>query len=438
MGTDPATAGVAIDAILSRFVKYHPDRIDLSLDRMQRLLSDLGNPQDGLPPVIHIAGTNGKGSTAAFLTSAMAQAGKRVSAYTSPHLVRFAERYRIAGDLLSDEVLLALLEEVEQSNAGKPITEFEITTAAAFLAMARTPADLVVLETGLGGQFDATNVVKRPAATIITPVGFDHMAFLGNTLAAIAGEKAAIQKPQTPSIVATQQPEAEAVISDRAARIGAPLYRCGVEWMATPAPDGGGRYERAESAWELPPPGLPGRHQFDNAALAAACLEICDFPGVTPEAVGAGIANTSWPGRLQRLTTGSLVDRLPPDIELWLDVAHNPLGAEALARTFQAMNAVDPKPLHLVFTLLDDKDAGGFLAPFAGVAASASAIALPDGTRSRSAEDLACDARTAGLAARPMAAVADALARIGAEPGPVRALVTGSHLLVGAVLQENG
>ncbi len=438
MRTDPATADAAIDAILSRFVKYHPDRIDLSLDRMRRLLSDLDNPQDGLPPVIHIAGTNGKGSTAAFLTSALTQAGKRVSAYTSPHLVRFAERYRIAGDLLSDESLLALFEEVERSNAGNPITEFEITTAAAFLAMARAPADLVVLETGLGGRFDATNVVAHPAATVITPVGFDHMAFLGDTLAAITGEKAAIQKSGTPSIVATQQPDAEAVISDYAAGVGAPLYRCGIEWSATPALDGGGRYERAGTVWNLPPPGLPGRHQFDNAALAAACLEICDLAGVTSEAVGTGIANTSWPGRLQRLTAGSLVDRLPPDGELWLDAAHNPLGAEALARAFQEMNTADPKSLHLIFTLLDDKDTEGFLAPFAGVATSASAIGLPDTPRSRQAEALARAARAAGLAARPMAAVADALAQVGTEPGPVRVLVTGSHLLVGAMLRENG
>ena len=437
MGTSVTDADEsAIAAILARFVRYHPDRIDLSLDRMHRLLSDLENPQNTLPPVIHIAGTNGKGSTTAFLDAVLTASGLRVSAYTSPHLVRFAERYRIAGEIITDAVLRALFEEIDAHNAGKPITEYEITTAAAFHAMARAPADIVILETGLGGRFDATNVVAKPVATVITPVGYDHMGFLGNTLAEIAGEKAAIQKPDVPSFVAPQAPEAATVISSFAADIGAPLYRAGHEWQFTTAADGGGRYTRGQTSWHLPEPGLPGRHQLDNAALATACLDVCGFPGVTPETVQSGIAGARWPGRMQRLTSGTLVELLSADSELWLDAAHNPMGAAALARAFGDLETRDSRPLHLVVAMLDDKDIAGFLAPFSSSATSVTAVPL-DAPRAQPVPKMVTDAERSGLSAHPAKSIAAALSQIAQSFTPGRVLITGSHLLVGAALRAN-
>lgn len=438
MGTSPPDAdATAIANILARFVRYHPDRIDLSLDRMRRLLSDLDNPQDGLPPVINVAGTNGKGSTTAFLDAILTAAGLRVSAYTSPHLMRFAERYKVAGKIMTDGDLRALLEEIDDRNAGKPITEFEITTAAAFLAMARTPADIVLLETGLGGRFDATNVVPAPAATIITPVGYDHMGFLGDTLAEIAGEKAAIQKPGVPSIVGPQDPDAAAVIATFAEDIGASLYRAGHEWHLAATPDGGGHYARGETIWDLPRPGLPGRHQLGNAALATACLDICGLPGITLDAIHTGLARVRWPGRMQRLTSGPLPALLPAGAELWLDAAHNPMGAAALADAFNDLQAQAERPLHLVFAMLDDKDIAGFLAPFAARATSATAVPLNEEPRAMPVSKMVAAAEIAGLAAHSAGTVADALTQIAQDPKPVRVLVTGSHLLVGATLRAN-
>jgi dihydrofolate synthase/folylpolyglutamate synthase len=426
-----------IDAILARFERYHPDRIDLSLDRMYRLLADLGNPQDRLPPVIHIAGTNGKGSVAAFLAAALEVAGKTVSVYTSPHLMRFAERYHVAGAPLSDTALLALFEEVEALNSDKPATEFEITTAAAFLAMSRAPADVVILETGLGGRFDATNVVARPAATVITRIGLDHMNFLGPDIASIAGEKAAIQKKATPSILAPQLPGAAEVVTAAARNVGAPLFRAGHEWNITPTEDGGATYRRGDTIWPLPPPGLPGRHQVDNAVTAAACLEICDFPGVHRDAVAIGIRNVTWPGRMEWLQRGALADCLPQGSELWLDAAHNPQGAEALADAFRALNQRDPRPLHLIFAVLADKDIAGFLSPFRGLAETATAVPIAGEERASPVDDLVAQARSAGLDARGANSVIAAVTATANPDGPARVLIAGSHLLIGAAMAAN-
>jgi len=426
-----------IDAILARFVRYHPDRIDLSLDRMHRLLADLGNPQDRLPPVIHIAGTNGKGSVAAFLAAALEVAGKIVSVYTSPHLMRFAERYHVAGASLSDAALLALFEEIETLNNGKPATEFEITTAAAFLAMSRAPADFVILETGLGGRFDATNVVARPAATVITRIGLDHMNFLGPDIASIAGEKAAIQKKGTPSILAPQLPGVVEVVTAAAQDIGAPLFRAGHEWDMTPTGDGGANYRRGDTVWPLPPPGLPGRHQIDNAATAAACLEICGFPGVQRDAVAIGIRNVTWPGRMEWLQRGALADCLPQGWELWLDAAHNPQGAEALADAFRALNQRDPRPLHLIFAVLADKDISGFLAPFRGLVETATAVPIANEDRASPVNELVNLARAAGLDARGADSVTAAITAATNPNGPARVLIAGSHLLIGAAMAAN-
>ncbi len=428
----------AIETLLARFIRYHPDRIDLSLDRMYRLLADLGNPHEALPPVIHVAGTNSKGSTTAFLAAALAASGLSVSAYTSPHLVRFAERYQMAGEIIADADLLALFEEIDARNAGQPITEFEITTAAAFLAMARAQTDILLLETGLGGRYDATNVVVRPAAVIITPIGFDHMDVLGSTLSAIAGEKAAIQKPGVPTIVATQPTDAANVIADAADAIGAPLHRRGVEWDLTATPEGGGRYSRGETEWSLPRPRLPGRHQLENAALAAACLDVCGFDGVTPETVATGIGHTHWPGRMQQLTRGALVEALPAGSELWLDSAHNPMAAEALADTLDELQRANHRPLHLVLAMRDDKDVGGFLAPLMRHITGLIAVPLPGDDGTRSTSDPVITLSNLGRHARTATSVADALSQIAARSAPVRVLVTGSHLLVGAALRANG
>ncbi len=436
--TPKGSAEDEIRRILDRFTTYHPERIDLSLDRMFRLLSDLGNPHEALPPVIHIAGTNGKGSVAAYIAAGLEVGGKTVSVYTSPHLVRFAERYHIAGETLSDDVLINLFDEIERINAGKPITEFEMTTAAAFVAIARTPADVAILETGLGGRFDATNVVAHPAATVITRIGFDHMAFLGNTLTAIAGEKAAIQKKDTPSIVGPQDREAMETITRAAHEIGVPLYRAGEEWHIVPGQGGNADYRRGELVWPLPPPGLTGRHQLDNAATAVACLEVCDFPGMTRDAISIGIRNVTWPGRMEWVQRGPLPGLLPKGWELWLDAAHNPMGAQAIADTFQSLGERDPRPLHLVFSVLADKDLPGFLTPFAGLAASVTAVPLDSEARARPVAEMVAAAQAAGLDAHAATGIPEALSAIAArQPEPSRVLIAGSHVLLADAMNAN-
>src|SRR5947208_1337665 len=310
------------DELLAELKALHPRRMDLSLGRIERLLAALGNPQDRLPPVIHIAGTNGKGSTVATLRACLEAAVYRVHVYTSPHLVRFHERIRLAGQLIKEDSLLALLEECERANAGAPITFFEITTAAAFLAFARVPADIVLLETGLGGRLDTTNVVRHPAVAAITPVSLDHQAFLGDTVAAIAGEKAGILKPGVPAVIGPQPDDAAGVIEARAAAIGAPLYRWQKEWRCDPQPPpaaGGMRYEGGRWRLDLPLPALAGLHQTANAGTAIACLEQLSGFSLPASAISDGLRHIDWPARLQRLTRGPLVAMLPAGSELWLD-----------------------------------------------------------------------------------------------------------------------
>ncbi|MBT5570239.1 MAG: bifunctional folylpolyglutamate synthase/dihydrofolate synthase [Alphaproteobacteria bacterium] len=432
--SSPDTAQ-AINTLLARFVRYHPDRIELSLDRMCRLLSDLGDPHTKLPPVIHIAGTNGKGSTAAFLRTALEASGKTVSAYTSPHLIRFAERYRIAGAVLADSELLALFEEIEERNAGQSITEFEITTAAAFLAISRAEADIAILEVGLGGRCDATNVVERPLATIITRVAMDHMNFLGDTLRDIAGEKAAIQKPDVPSIIGPQDKAAMDMIAAAATSTGAPLYRAGFEWSITPDNQGnGGTYHRGERDMSLPPPALPGRHQLDNAATAAACLDICGLSGVTDETIAAGLREARWPGRLEKITQGPFASQLPESWQLWCDAAHNPSGAAAAAAMFRELATANPRHLHLVLAMQNDKNCEGFLAPFQGLATSVTTIPLPDEPRMHAASKLAEIAQTSGFSSAHRESLPAALRSIVSNHSPGHILITGSHLLVGLAL----
>lgn len=428
----------AIDSILARFIRYHPDRIDLSLDRMYRLLSDLGDPHTHLPPVIHIAGTNGKGSTAAFLRAALEASGKTVSAYTSPHLIRFAERYRIAGAMLEEPALLALFEEIEERNAGQAITEFEFTTAAAFLAMSRADADIAILEVGLGGRFDATNVVDRPLATVITRIAMDHMNFLGDTLSEIAGEKAAIQKPGIPSIVGPQEDAAMNVITAAATAAGAPLYRAGYEWSIAPSDkDNSGVYHRGDRDIALPAPALPGRHQLDNAATAAACLEICNLSDMTDSAITTGLRDARWPGRLEMITQSNLVALLPQGWQIWCDAAHNPSSAAAAAAMFRTLATTDPRPLHLVIAMQNDKDCEGFLEAFRGLVASVTTVPVPGESRMHTASGLADIVKSAGFTFRSDKSLSDALRSVVSNPAPGHILITGSHLLVGAALSSN-
>jgi dihydrofolate synthase/folylpolyglutamate synthase len=434
-GAAAATLGggfLSSDRILERLSGLHPRLIDLALDRIERLLASLGNPERRLPPVIHVAGTNGKGSTVATLRACLEAAGYRVHVYTSPHLVHFNERIRLAGALIEDEQLSSLLEECERANAGTPITLFEIVTAAAFLAFSRTPADATLLEVGLGGRFDATNVVPYPAATILTPISLDHQRFLGKSVASIAFEKAGILKPQALSVVGPQPREAAEVIAARARAIGAPLYRHGQDWRAEPAASGM-RYEGTGWRLELPAPSLLGRHQIDNAGAAIACLERLDSFRVDAAALARGLSAIEWPARLQRLTRGPLVAMLGAACELWLDGGHNQAGGEVLAQQAAAWR---DRPLHLVFGMLNTHDARDFLAPLASHAADVGAVAIPGETNSLSAEEAAAAARAVGLGAAAYPSVAAAVAAV--RPGPSRILICGSLYLAGKVLAENG
>jgi dihydrofolate synthase / folylpolyglutamate synthase len=422
------------DIVLARLTRLHPKLIDLSLGRIEGLLASLGNPQDRLPPVIHIAGTNGKGSTLATLRACLEAGGWRVHAYISPHLVRFHERIRLVGRLIDEDRLVELLEECERANQGAPITYFEITTAAALLAFSRVPADFVLLETGLGGRLDATNVIRRPAATAITPISLDHQAFLGDTIAAIAGEKAGILKPGSPAIIGPQTAEAAAVFDARAGELGAPLFRYGREWRCA-AKNGGMRYEGAHWRFDLPLPSLPGAHQIGNAGIAIACLEQLAGLALGRGAIASGLRHIEWPARMQRLAHGPLVEMLPPGWELWLDGGHNPGAGEVLAAV--AANWHD-RPLYLIVGMLNTKDAAGFLAPLAAHAQALWAVTIPGEQNPLPADKIAVAAGSVGLAARQSPSVAAALAAIITEAAPARVLICGSLHLAGTVLTENG
>ncbi|WP_370155637.1 folylpolyglutamate synthase/dihydrofolate synthase family protein [Ferrovibrio sp.] len=432
------------DAILQRLTALHPKAIDLSLDRIRRLLADLGDPHLALAPVFHVAGSKGKGSTTAFLRAMAEAAGYRVHTYISPHLVSFNERIRLAGRLIDDERLVALLERCERVNGGRPITFFEITTAAAFLAFAEVPADLVLLETGLGGIADTTNVIPQPRLTAITPVGIDHVGFLGDTVAKIAVSKAGIIKPGVPCIVGPQPADAMAVIAARAAACDAPLFRHGAEWMVeTAAADGGLLWRDADgAALRLPAPALPGAHQAINAGTAIACARHLAGFAIPEAAIAAGLRGVDWPARMQRLTRGPLVDALPKDAEIWLDGAHNAMAGEALAATLAAL---PPRPTWLIAGVLNTKDATGLLRPLAPLVRGASCIAIPGEANSLAAEDLAAAAQAAGIAARPAAGLLPAADMIRAEAAAaaparqtVRIVITGSLYLAGRVLSDNG
>ena len=432
------------DVILERLMALHPKLIDLSLHRVETLLERFGNPERRTPSVIHIAGTNGKGSTLAFLRAILEASGLAVHAYTSPHLSRFHERIRLAGELISEPDLAALLAECERLNDGAPITFFEITTVAALLAFARTPADVLLLETGLGGRLDATNVIARPALTVITPVSIDHQQFLGETLSAIAGEKAGILKPGVACILAAQQPAARRTIADRAESLSAPLFEQDRDWSVRL--DGEAMiYEGPRASWRLPRPNLLGRHQITNAGMAVAAIDRLRLSKPTAEVIGRGLVSAEWPARMQRLgvETPTLTAMLPQDWELWLDGGHNPGAAEVIADVVGDWAAADaaPRPLHVICGMMNSKGHADFFAPLAPlVAASGGAVrcvAIPGEANSLSAEELAAAARLAGLEATASAGVSAALTEIikTANPtNPARVLICGSLYLAGRIL----
>ena len=418
------------DAILDRMMTLHPKVIDLTLDRMHRLLAALGNPERDLPPVIHIAGTNGKGSTQAMIRAGLEASGATVHAYTSPHLARFHERIRLAGDLISEPALTTLLDECVQANGPESITFFEITTAAALLAFARTSADFTLLEVGLGGRLDATNVIDTPRLTIITPVSIDHQQYLGETLPEIAAEKAGIIKRGVPVIVGPQAPEGLAVIEARAARMGAPVLAYGQHWHV--AEDRGRLIFQDETGLlDLPLPNLPGPHQVQNAGAALAALRAL---GRDEAACEAAVTRAVWPARMQRLHHGPLVD-IAPKVELWLDGGHNPAGGEAVAATLARMQK---RPTHLICGMLNTKDVTGYMRPLVPHVTQLHAVSIPGEKNTLPAETTRDAALSAGLPAEASASVADALSKITAADPNARVLICGSLYLAGAILRENG
>lgn len=427
-------SAATVDRLLERFTALHPRVIDLSLGRIEALLAKLGRPQDRLPPVIHVSGTNGKGSVLAFCRAAFEAAGLTVHQYVSPHLVRFNERIVLSGRDIGDAALIEVLEAADRANGGAPITFFEITTAAAFTAFAGTPADVLLLETGLGGRLDATNVVARPAATGIVSIGLDHQGYLGDTIAAVAGEKAGILRAGVPVVVGDLPPAALGVVERAAAEAGAPMETCGAAWRfeaAAGCGDGHWRYDGPGRACRLPPPALPGAHQTANAAFAVALTDASGVARLEDRHWAQAMQTVAWPGRLQRIGAGPLAARLGPGRQLWLDGAHNPPAARALADWVQAQ----VRPVHAVLGLLETKDPAGVLAALAPACASLTAVPV-SGHRCFPAEELAAQAQACGapeaVAATDLEHALDLAAARAAGGDDI--LICGSLYLIGQAL----
>jgi dihydrofolate synthase/folylpolyglutamate synthase len=423
------TAG-RIEAIIARLHALYPRLIDLSLGRLERLLADLGHPELALPPVIHVAGTNGKGSTCAFVRAIGEAAGMRVHVTTSPHLMRLNERFRVAGELVSDAALTEAMDRVETVNAGQPITVFEVLTAVAFVLFAQTPADLCVVEVGLGGRGDASNVIARPAACAITSISLDHRELLGDTLEEIAGEKAGIIKPGVPIVTGSQPDDVRKVFATRAVACRAPFHARGRDWEVEKTGDGF-RFGDAFGVLDLPTPSLLGAHQIDNAGIAIAALRASGLP-IPDAAYGRGIARAEWPARLQVLR-GKLAKKLPDNLELWLDGGHNPGAGLVLA---EQMRAWSDRPTHLIVGMKQAKDSAEFLRPLLPLAASLWAIAEPHQHLALPVESIIA---ASGGVARPGPTVSAALDQIArAEQNPARVLICGSLYLAGEVLKLDG
>ena len=423
------------DAILKRLLALHPKLIDLSLDRIERLLGRIGHPEERMPPVIHVAGTNGKGSTIAYLRAFLEASGKKVHVMTSPHLVRFNERIRLAGKLVSSRKLNQALEFCEEANGGEPITFFEITTAAAFKLFAEVKADYLLLETGMGGTYDASNVVKHPLGVVITPVDFDHQSFLGNTVAEIAVSKAGILKRGARAVFARQRDEGRAVLVRQAARLGITPLIAGEDFEGH-AENGRLVYSDAHGLLDLPPPALAGPHQFDNATTAIAAARHFGLP-VSEADIASGLRQVDWPARLQPVQ-GTLLRLLPPGSELWIDGGHNAHGAAALSLALDEMQARRPLPLVLIMGLMNTRKPADFLAPFAGKVKQVFALTIPGEPNANPASVIVEQARESGFAAVESKSILNALADAAALGGEMRVVFAGSLYLAGHVLHQNG
>ena len=441
-GRSPLPSVSGSMTLLERLKALHPQSIDLSLGRIERLLAGLGHPERKLPPVIHVAGTNGKGSLIAFVRAIAEALGKRVHVYTSPHLVNFHERVVLAGPHgaapITEDRLVECLARAEAANAGELITLFEITTAAAFLAFAETPADLLLLETGLGGRLDATNVVEKPIATSITPISIDHVSFLGHTLTAIAGEKAGILKPGVPCIVGRQGAEALKVIEARAEEIGVPPHVFGRDFDV---------YEQhrrlifqtPSRLLDLPLPRLNGRHQIDNAGAAIATASVAFGDALTIEALEQGLTHAEWSARLERLGDGALYQYVGDGTEIWLDGGHNAASGQAIAHALAEFEERVPRAVHLIWGMMETKDAHAFIAPFKGLVERVYTVPIPEEANAFSAEALAEIAASEGFDGTPTSGVALALMQSRAALGrPGRVLICGSLYLAGHVLKLHG
>lgn len=429
---------VVSDAILTRLLELHPKVIDLSLGRMWQILERLGQPQQRLPEVIHVAGTNGKGSTCAYLRATLEAARLRVHVYTSPHLVRFHERIRLAigpgeSQLIPEAQLSALLDECEEANNGESITFFEITTAAALLAFSRKPADYLILEVGLGGRLDATNVVERPRVTVITTIDYDHQHYLGDTLTLIAREKAGILKRGVPCVVGRQAEEALAEIDRCALQVQAPLIISGHEWMSF---EQNGRlvFQDERGLVDLPLPRLPGPFQIDNAANAIATVRTLGDHRIDDQHIAQGVRTASWPARMQRLRQGKLTEALGPGSELWLDGGHNPSAGKAVALAFAQLEERTPKPLIVILGMLRTKDAAAYIRPFKGLAHKVIAVAIPGEPNAFKAEELTQIVRGEGLSAEPAVSIEAAVASADTAQASARILIGGSLYLAGHAL----
>ena len=430
---------MAIDRILERLLKLHPKLIDLSLSRLKKLLDSLGTPEENLPPIIHVAGTNGKGSTVATLAAIYKSAGYRVHIYTSPHLVRFTERIVVSGSEISKSYLEELLIECEDANNGESITFFEITTAAAMLAFSRNPADLLLLEVGLGGRFDATNVIETPTLSVITPVSMDHQDFLGKTIDEIAFEKAGILKPSVPAIIGPQTNEALNVIKRRALELGSSAYIFGEDWNISPA-NNQLIFKMGSKSCIVPRPNLLGDHQIQNAGCALASVKLLNgqFP-VSPQEIDMGLVSINWPARLQKLKEGNLIENLLEDVEIWIDGGHNQDAAKAIASTLRDWRTASREiSIHMVFGALNNRCPQNFLQYFTNVIDTIRAVDIPGETNALSALEIETAARECGLKAYSAKGISPAITDIISNSGGKRRiLICGSLYLAGAVLREN-
>ena len=429
-----APAETALHIALERLTKLHPKLIDLGLERTLALSQKCGSPHQHLPPVIHIAGTNGKGSVSAFLASLYRAAGLRAHVYNSPHLCRFNERIRLAGKLISDAELVAILSEIEQINDGAPVTFFESTTIAAFLAFARHPADILILETGLGGKFDSTNILEDKAVSVLTPIARDHEHFLGSDITQIAVQKAGIMRPNTPSIWARQSPEARKGLADTAQKFGCEILEEGIDFSTRPHADASFDFIWHGQPITMPAPSLIGGHQYQNAALALAAMKTAS-PQVFAAPAFHGIAAAKWPGRIQELQNGILKDQLKSGRRIWLDGAHNAHGATALVETLRSLS---PDKWMVIFGALDTRPAAAFLSQIQPIAAHIHTLTIADQPAAIEAEILAQTARELNIPAQPVASPDAALQAIEAmAPPDMPVIICGSLYLAGQVLAEN-